>query len=288
MILITGATGKMGGIVIETMLKNGISSNQIAALVRDEDKATALKAKGIDVRIGDYDNRHSLDEAMKGIDKVLLVSGLDTSKLVEQHRNVTDAAKGAGVKCLAYTSNCLKDRETLVNNIMRTHFETEDLIIGSGMNYLIFRNVLYMDSMAGYMLGKDVLEKGINLPAGDGRVSYALRSDEAEAIGNVLSTDNCASRIFNFTNTRTYSFEDVANALSELCGKTVTYTPLTMDIYIAEARTKGVPEHALEMIAPFYTDIANGQGSTVSTDLEEALGRKPVDLKSGLKLLLNL
>lgn len=288
MILITGATGKMGGIVIETLLKNGLPPDQIAALVRDEVKASALKEKGIDVRIGDYDNRHSLDEAMKGVERVLLISGLDMTKIMEQHRNVVDAAKNAGVKCLAYTSNCLKDRHTLVNYIMQTHFETEDYIMASGMNYIIFRNVLYMDSMAGYMLGKDVLENGIRLPAGEGRVSYALRSDEAEAMGNVLSACDCTSRIYNFTNTRTYSFDDVASALSELSGETVTYTPLTMKDYRAKAIAKGVPEHALEMMAPFYTDIANGQGSTVSDDLENALGRKPVDLISGLKLLLNL
>lgn len=288
MILITGATGKLGGKVIETLLKNGIPSGQIAALARDEGKAAALKDQGIDVRIGDYDNRHSLDEAMKGIDKVLLVSGLDMSRIMEQHRNVVDAAKGAGVSCLAYTSNCLKDRDTLVNHIMQTHFETEDYIIASGLNYLIFRNVLYMESMAMFMLGRDVPEKGIHLPAGDGRVSYALRSDEAEAIGNVLATGECTSRIYNFTNSRTYSFDDVAAAISELSGKPVTYTPVAMETYKTEARAKGVPEHALNMMAPFYTDIANGQGSTVSTDLEEALGRKPTDLKTGLKQLLNL
>jgi NAD(P)H dehydrogenase (quinone) len=288
MILVTGATGKLGAKVIETLLRNGIPSSQIAALVRDEGKAADLKEKGIDIRIGDYDHRESLDEAMKQIDKVLLVSGVDMGRIMEQHTNVVDAAKAAGVKCLAYTSNCLKDRTTLVNYIMQSHYETEDYIIASGLNYLIFRNVLYMDSMATYMLGKDVLESGINLPAGDGVVSYALRSDEAEAIGNVLSTDDCHNRIYNFTNTRTYSFDDVAIALTELSGKTVSYTPLTMENYTTNARNQGIPEQALELMSPFYTDIANGQGSTVSHDLEEALGRKPVELKAGLKLLLNL
>jgi NAD(P)H dehydrogenase (quinone) len=288
MILITGATGKMGGIVIETLLRNGVPSKKIAALVRNEVKAAPLKAKGVDIRIGDYDNRHSLDQAMKGIDRVLLVSGLDMSKIMEQHCNVIDAAKAAGVKCLAYTSNCLKERETVVNYIMQTHFETEEYIIASGMNYIIFRNVLYMDSMVNYMLGKDALDNGIHLPAGGGRLSYALRSDEAEAMGNVLSTGECTNRIYNFTNRHTYSFDDVADALTGLFGKPVSYTPMTMDAYKASARINGMPEHVLEMMAPFYMDIANGQGSTVSNDLEEALGRKPIDLKSGLKALLNL
>lgn len=288
MILITGATGKLGGIIIETLLKKGIPATRIAALVRDENKAAGLKEKGIDVRTGDYDNKPSLEKAMEGIDKVLLVSGLDMSKILEQHRNVIDAAKTADVKCLAYTSNCLRDRDTLVNYIMQTHFETEDYIKASGLNYLIFRNVLYMESMAMFMLGKDVLETGIRLPAGDGRVSYALRSDEAEAIGNVLASDKCSNRIYRFTGSRAYSFDDVAEALSELSDRPVTYTPTDMEAYKTIALAQGVPKHAVEMMAPFYNDIENGQGSTVSTDLEEALGRKPTDLKAGLKLLLNL
>jgi NAD(P)H dehydrogenase (quinone) len=288
MILITGATGKLGGIVIETLLRKNVPAAQIAALVRDEHKAADLKEQGIDIRIGDYDNMPSLDAAMTGIDKVLLVSGGNAANGLEQHFNVVDAAKKAGVTCLAYTSHCLADRKTLLNDLMIRHFETEDYIMGSGMNYILFRNILYMDSMATFMLGKNVLETGINLPTGDGCVSYALRSDEAEAIGNVLAGGDCTNRIYNFTGSRLYSFYDVAEALSELSGKHITYTPIDAEAYIARAREQGVPEHALALITPFMTDIKNGQGSTVTTDLEAALGRKPVDLKAGLKLLLNL
>lgn len=288
MILITGATGKLGGKVIETLLSKNVPANQIAALVRDENKAAGLKEQGINICIGDYDDKTSLNEAMKGIEKVLLVSGLDISKVVQQHQNVVDAAKRAGVKCLAYTSNCLRDRDTLANKIMMTHFETEDYIMNSGLNYIIFRNVLYMESMALFLLGKDFMENGIRLPAGDGRVSYALRSDEAEAMGNVLADDDCSNRIYQFTNNQTYSFYDVADAISELSGKQISYTPVEMETHKNRLKEQGMSEHMLEVMAPFLTDIKNGQGSTVTTDLESALGRKPTDLKAGLKLLLNL
>ncbi len=288
MLLITGATGKLGGKVIETLLAKNVPASRIAAFVRNENKAAGLKEKGIEIRIGDYDNKSSLIGAMKGIDKVLLVSGLDMGKIVEQHRNVIDAAKKAGVRCLSYTSHCLRDRDTLVNQLMLTHFETEDYIKASGLNYSLFRNILYMDSMATFMLGKNVLETGINLPAGDGSVSYALRSDEAEAIGNVLAGEDCSNRTYNFTGSRLYSFYDVAEALSELSGKLITYTPLDAETYKLRAKGSGVPEHAVGAVISFMTDIKNGQGTTVSTDLEEALGRKPADLKAGLKLLLNL
>lgn len=290
MILVTGATGKLGGKVIETLITKGVPANQIAALVRDESKAAGLKKKGIDIRIGNYDDKNSLDEAMKGMSKVLLVSALDAGKIMQQHKNVIDAAGKAGVKCLAYTSHCLRDRDTLMNPLMLTHFETEDYIMASGLNYLIFRNILYMDSMAMFMLGKNWEETGISLPAGDGTVSYALRSDEAEAIGNILAKgdEDCKNRIYNFTGSKLYSFFNVAQALSELSGKSVTYTPVDMETYQTSAKEKGVPEHAVKAMTSFFTDIKNGQGSTVSTDLEEALGRKAIDLKAGLQLLLNL
>ena len=288
MILVTGASGKLGGQVIETLLTNSVPANQIAALIRNTNKATDLKEKGIDIRLGDYDNKAALDEAMKGVDKVLLVSGGNADNGLDQHYNVVDAAKKAGVKCMAYTSHCLTDRSTLVNKLMLRHFETEDYIIASGMNHILFRNILYMDSMATFMIGKNWLENGINLPAGDGCVSYALRSDEAEAIGNVLTGDNCNNRIYNFTGSSMYSFYDVADTLSELSGKEIIYTPVDAETYKANAKESGIPGHALEAIISFMTDIKNGQGSTVSTDMEKALGRKPVDLKAGLKLLLNL
>lgn len=288
MILITGATGKLGGRVIETLLMKNVPANQIAALVRDENKAANLKEKGVDIRIGDYNNKPSLDETMKGIDKMLMVSG-NTGNALEQHRNVVDAAKKAGVNCLAYTSNCLRDRNTLLSKAMLSHFETEDYIIASGLNYTIFRNVLYMDSLAMYILGGGkVLETGINLPAGDGRVSYALRSDEAEAIGNVLAGKDCSNQIYNFTGSKAYSFYDIADILSELSGKKITYMPIDVETYKSRAVAMGVPEHAVEAMTPFMTDIKNGQGSIVSADMEEFLGRKPVDLKEGLQSLLEL
>lgn len=288
MILITGATGKLGGQVIQTLLRNNLPANHIAALVRDENKAGPLKEMGVTIRIGEYDDKPSLEQAMKGIDKVLLVSGLDMNKVVQQHQNVVDAAKKAGVNCLAYTSNCLRDPNTVVNTIMLTHFQTEDYIKASGLNYIIFRNVLYMDSMVVFMLGNRVPKMGIALPAGEGRVSYALRSDQAEAIGNVLAKEDCGNRIYNFTNSQTYSFYDVADALSELSGKRIAYTPVDMQTYKVRASQQGIPQHAVDAIESFMTDIQNGQGSTLSTDLEQALGRQPADLKTGLTILLNL
>jgi NAD(P)H dehydrogenase (quinone) len=110
MILITGATGHLGSAAISHLLKNTAASN-IVAFARDENKAKHLKEKGIEVRIGTYDDKSSLDLAMQGIEKVLLISGNAPSRL-QQHKNVVDAAKKAGIKHIVFTSIALKNMKT--------------------------------------------------------------------------------------------------------------------------------------------------------------------------------
>ncbi|MBA4146016.1 MAG: NAD(P)-dependent oxidoreductase [Cytophaga sp.] len=286
MILITGATGNLGSKIIETMLVR-IPADRIAALVRDEHKAAHLKEKGVNIRLGDYDDPEALDKAMIGVEKVLLVSGGRAVNGLEQHQNVVDAAKKAGVKCIAYTSRCLTDRTTVANDLMKRHFDTEDYIMASGLNYILFRNILYMDTLT-IFLGKNVLATGIYLPAGEGEVSYVLRSDQAEAIGHVLASDDCNSRVYQFTNSQTYSFYDVAKALSQLSGKEIFYTPVDPGTFQNKAKELGMADFAVGMAIAFMTDIKNGQEATVSDDLEKILGRKPATLTEGLKLLFNL
>ena len=104
MILVTGATGQLGATVVKNLLEK-TSANQVAALVRDESKASALKEKGVDIRIGDYEDTASLDKAMQGIEKVLLIAGTDEDNRLRQHQNVVDAAKnGGGSLCCLHQS----------------------------------------------------------------------------------------------------------------------------------------------------------------------------------------
>lgn len=121
MILVTGANGQLGTAVVQNLLKK-TSADQIVALVRDEKKALALKEHGVDVRVGNYDDTASLDMAMRGVERVLLIAGTDEDKRVQQHQNVVDAAQKAGSHCIVYTSRMLKDRNTLVNQLMLGHF----------------------------------------------------------------------------------------------------------------------------------------------------------------------
>jgi NAD(P)H dehydrogenase (quinone) len=287
MILITGATGQLGTAVINHLLEK-TSANQIAAFVRDENKASALKEKGVDIRVGSYDDPVSLDNAMQGIEKVLLIAGTDEENRLRQHQNVVDAAKKVGVQYIAYTSRNLKDPSTLVNKLMVGHFQTEDCIKASGLNYVLFRNVLYMDTIPQFVGGERVFDTGINLPTGDGRVAFALRSEMGEAIAKVLLESDRSNRIYQLTGSESYSFDDVAVTLTDLSGKEVNYTPAEKSVFEAQMKDRGTPEIMVQRVVGFLTDIKNGQEAEISPDLKNLLGRKPASLKAGLKVLFNL
>ncbi len=186
MILVTGATGNLGKSTIDYLLTKGFSSTNIVALVRDEEKAADLKAKGIALRTGDYDNYDQLVTAFRGVEKLLLVSGSDIANRTKQQANAVNAAKEAGVNHILYTSFERKNEtETSpISFVAASHISTENLIKQSGMAYTIFRNNLYMDVLP-WFFGENVIETGIFLPAGETQAALTLRDDMAEAAANM-------------------------------------------------------------------------------------------------------
>ena len=283
MILVTGATGHLGSATLHFLLKK-LPASQLAALVRDEGKAAHLSQQGISIRVGTYDDTASLDRAMQGIETVLLIAGTDEENRLRQHSNVVEAAQKAGVGRIAYTSRALKDRATLVNRLMEGHFQTEDYIKASGLTYTLFQNSLYMDVLPQFV-GPAVFERGIYVPAGQGRVAFALRQDMGEAMANALVAGESGNQVYQFTGSAAYSFDDVAAVLSEVSGKPVRYTPAERSVFEAGLKERGLPDVMIERVSGFITDIKNGQEDQVSPDLAHWLGRQPTSLQDGLKTL---
>jgi NAD(P)H dehydrogenase (quinone) len=286
-ILITGANGILGSSIIKQLLTQ-IPANQIFALVRKPESQTKLESLGVKAFLGDYGDVLSLEKAMEGVDTVLLISSGDQGDRMQEHKNVVDTTKKMGVKSIAYTSRSLRDRSTLANKLMVEHFDTEDYIKASGLKYTIFRNILYMDVIPQFIGGKAALEAGIFLPAGDGKVAYALRSEMGEAIANVLLNEESENKTYNFTGDKLYSFDDIATALTELSGKVVNYNNVEVEVFAAMMKQRNLPEPAIKKIVDFITDIKNNQETEISSDLELKLGRKPTELKEGLKELFEL
>ncbi|RWY47375.1 SDR family oxidoreductase [Mucilaginibacter gilvus] len=285
-ILITGATGQMGKVVVDTLLKK-ISPDRINAISRKAENLANLKEKGINTFLGSYEDVESLEKAMLGVETVLLISAGDQGDRMQEHRNVIDAAMKSGVHNIAYTSRSLQDRSTLMNTLMKDHFDTEDLIRQSGLNYIIFRNALYMEFLQ-YFVNKDQLDKGIFLPVGDGRVAFTFRADQAEAMANVLLNNKFDNKVYQFTSNETYSFFDIAHILTKLSGKNVRYTPVELSTFEESMKQRGLPDGAIKKMGGFLMDIKNSQEAVVGHDLEYNLGRAPLTLEKGLKLLFDL
>lgn len=283
-ILITGASGNFGKTTIDFLLKKGIAANTISALVRDEAKGADLKAKGINIKIGEYDNYESLVAAFMGIDKLVLVSGTDIVNRGKQHKNAVKAAKEAGVKHILYTSFERKN-ETETSPIAflaQSHIDTDNAIKASGMKYTIFRNNLYLDVLPMF-LGEQVLETGIFFPAGETKSAFVLRSDLAEATANVLTSEGHENKEYAMNNVENYSFQEVADVLGKIANKKIDYINPDADVYTDALSKAGVPAEYIGMFAGFAEAIKQGEFYSSKTDLENLLGRKPTSLEDFLK-----
>jgi NAD(P)H dehydrogenase (quinone) len=286
-ILVTGATGHLGTAVINHLLTTGDSSD-IVALVRDDKKANSLKERGVETRVGTFDDPHSLDKALGEVSKILLISTGDPNRF-RQHQNLIDAAKKAGTSYVAYTGVSLKDLHTSsARFLLESHYQTEDYIKASGFAYTFFRNNIYADMLLAF-LGDQVLEKGISLAAGEGKLPFALRREMGEAFANVLrNTEPHQNQTYEIANTELYSFNDIAETLSQLSGKAVTYTDTDPVEFENILRERHLPAHVISIFSAFVADFKNHQYETTSNDLEKLLGRKPASLYAALKELYKL
>lgn len=281
-ILITGATGHLGTAVVEQLVKK-VNPGNISILVRDENKATTLKALGIKVKTGTYQDKNSLSSAMENIDQVLLISSSDFNDRTGQHKNVVDAAKLAGVKHLLYTGVSMKEvSQSPVQPLMTDHFQTEEYIKTSGMAYTFLRHGLYFEVIPMFA-GEKVVETGISFPTGDGKVAFAARKDLGEAIANLLAGEGHENKTYSLSGNQAYSFKDVAAELSALSQKTVAFNDLSPSEYESLLTQFGVDKGVIWFSSLFAAGIKQNDFEQTSTTLETLLGRKQTDLHSFLK-----
>jgi NAD(P)H dehydrogenase (quinone) len=281
MILITGSTGYFGTAAIGSLLGKGIPAREVAALARNKDKARPLQELGVDVRWGNYDDYPSLMKAFQGIDTLLFVSGSEIGKRDLQHDNIIKAAVTTSVKHIVYTSFERKndDENSPVSFITNTHIRTERKIRETGIDYTFLRNALYAEGIP-MMLGEDVIERGIYLPAGEGKVPFASRTDMAEGAAAILAGSGHENKSYYFVNTKYYSFYEIASILSDITGKEIKYFCPSTEEFRSALKKAGVPDQTINGIAGWANGIKEGYFESEYSDLEKILGRKPRDLKT--------
>ncbi len=278
MIVVTGATGQLGRLVIAALLKKTAASNIVAA-VRNVEKAKDLAALGVQVRHADYGQPASLDVALQGADKVLLISSSEVGQRTQQHRSVIDAAKRAGVKLLAYTSVLRADTSPL--GLAAEHKETEALIRASGVPFALLRNSWYTEN---YTAGiPTALALGaVYGCAGDGRISSATRADYAEAAAVVLTSDNQAGKIYELAGDSAYTLSEFAAEISRQSGKAIGYVNLPEAEYKKALLGAGLPEFLAELLANSDTGVSKGALFDDGRQLSRLIGRATTPLATAV------
>ena len=282
MIAITGATGQLGQLVIEQLL-NTVPANQIVAIARNPAKAEALSQQGITVRQGDYADESTMTSALKGVDKLLLISSSEVGQRATQHQNVINAAKAAGVKFIAYTSLLHADKSPLGLHV--EHVATEKALAESGIPYALLRNGWYTEN---YLASAPpALEHGVFIgAAGEGKIASATRADYAAAAAKVISGDGHAGNVYELAGDHAWTLSELAAELSKQSGKNVTYQNMSEADFAAALKGVGLPAGLAEMLADSDVGASKGGLFDDSHTLSKLIGRPTTPLSESIKAIL--
>ncbi|MFF4263997.1 SDR family oxidoreductase [Streptomyces virginiae] len=268
-IVVTAATGALGRLVVEELLER-VPTDRVAVVVRDAEKAADLAARGIEVRVADYDDPAALARAFEPGDRVLLISGNEIGRRVAQHTAVIDAAKAAGVAQLAYTG--ILGGPEADFELAAEHTTTEQAVLDSGLPYTFLRNGWYHENYTREL--PTVLGHGAVVgSAGEGRVASAARADYAAAAAVVLTGEGHLNRIYELSGDTAWSLGEYAAEVSALSGKEIAYAEVPADEHLRILTGAGVPEGFAAIIVDVDAAIARGRLAGTGGDLARLIGR---------------
>lgn len=272
MIIVTGATGALNGATVDHLLQH-VPPSEIVVVGRDVTKAERFVRLGVEVRQGDYADAASLPAAYEGADQLLLVSSNDpAADTVALHGDAIRAATSAGAGRILYTSH----QAAAPDNPFHpgaVHFATEQLLAASGVPWTSLRNGFYAHSLQ--WLAGPWRETGTIAVPGDGPVSWTAREDVAEAAAAILLSDRPFDGPTTLTAPAAPTFTELAATASEVAGRSVTFTPLTEDEWLAAQAAAGAPERMSGFLLGFYRAAQAGYFAGTDPLLGELLGRTP-------------
>ncbi|MFJ9026433.1 SDR family oxidoreductase [Streptomyces sp. NPDC102259] len=273
-IVVTAATGQLGRLVIDELLAR-VPADQIAAVVRNADKAADIAAKNVELRIADYEDPETLKGAFHAGDVVLLISSSEFGRRTVQHQNVIDAVTAAGVARLAYTS-VLGAPVAEYKLADEQHKPTEQAILDSGLTYTLLRNGWYTDNYTAQIPLQ--LAHGVTAAAGQGRIGSATRQDYAAAAAVVLTTAGHENKAYELSGDTAWTFTEYAAELSKQSGTEVAYNDVPVEALAAMFTGAGMPAEQAEVFAETDLAIKRGHFQGGNGDLSRLIGRPTTPL----------
>jgi len=269
-ILITGATGHLGHLIVEALLRDGTPASELVAAGRKVERLADLEAQGVRVAAIDYNDAASLDAAFAGVDTLMLVSSSDPGHRLAQHHAAIDAAVRAGVKRIVYTSAANALESSLV--LAPDHKATEEYLAAAGIPTTVLRNNWYHENYAGTVA--QARETGtVATSTGEGRVASASRADYADAAAAVLVSDGHEGKAYELSGDSAWSFAEFAAALG------ATFTNLTPEEHTRTLLDAGLDAGTAGFVVALDGNIRDGALATATPDLRTLIGRPTTPLQ---------
>jgi NAD(P)H dehydrogenase (quinone) len=265
MIVVTGSTGRVGGLVARRLESAG---HPMRLLVRDPHRAPPIT--GAQVQAAEYGDPEALAKGLQKGDRVFMVSlwiGGDTR--LDLHRSFIDAAAKADVAHLIYLSFVNAGPNAIFSHA-REHGATEEMLRASGVPWTAIRNSMYADDIPGWFDPDGVARE----PGDEARMSFSYRSELADVISVTLTEPGHEGRIYNITTPQSVSMRELAKIASQVTGEAYDYEPISDAEWIKRWKAQGRPEWALEAGQTSYEALRAGELDVVSDDYEKVTGRK--------------
>lgn len=265
-VAVTSASGKLGASIIQYLIQE-IGKENVIGIARTPERAKYL---GVEIRKGDYNSREDFDLALQGVDKVLLVSGMDEpQKRIQQHRNVIQAAKANGVQKIVYTSIVGAEENNAFSPIVQTNRQTEKDVIESGLDYVIGRNGIYIEPDLEYL---DTYKKEgeIRNCAGEGKCTYTSRQELGYAYTKILVEEKHNGQTYNLVG-EPITQAQLTDYINQVYGTNLKFNSVSEEDYLTERKAE-LGDFMGTVIAGIYQGIKNG-ANDVSSDFKKATGR---------------
>jgi len=279
MIAVTGASGKLGQLTIESLLKK-VPTSELVALVRNPAKAENLKQLGVTVRRADYNEPESWGPALAGVKKLFLISSNELGKRHEQHVTVIRAAQKANVSHLVYSSILRADTSTLF--LAKEHLATEISIRESKVPFTFLRNSWYLENHTENLA--PALQYGaIHGAAKNGKFSSATRADYALAAANVLTSEGHVGKIYELAGDHSFTLAELAEAVSKKANKPVVYQDRSFEEFKNILVQVGLPDAVASMLADSDVGASKGELYSDAKDLSKLIGRPTTKLAEAIE-----
>lgn len=273
MILLTGVTGKTGGASAQALLKKGVP---LRAIVRNAEKAAALKAAGVELVVGDVSDRAVVEKALAGVDKALMTLPNGEHQL-EMEKQFIDIAKAKGVKHLVKMSS-MEAVPAAKSPIAKIHYQAGEYLKQSGLPWTLMQPNYFMQNF----LASAATIKAQNkffLPMGQGKTAMNDTRDIGTCVAAVLTGPGHEGKAYEITGPEILSFADAADRFTKALGRKIEYVYVPMASYRQTLAKFLTNEWHLNAVCSLFQEIADGHDLRITDVVQKLTGNAPVSLE---------